>query len=323
MGKRRSEWFSTGLFGLCASIAVIAIAGVIVFVGRSAYQTFTVDKVNPAEFFFSPKWFPDDGQAGALALIVGSAFVTVLAVLISTPISVGIALFVTEVAPVWARQFMQPVLELLTGIPSIIFGFLGLELLVPLIANYAPGLGFRGYGAITASVVLALMILPTITTLSIDALGSLPNGLREASLALGATRWQSMRKTLIPSAAPGIFTGIILGTGRAIGETLAVSFVIGGAAGFFPIQFKPDFPYIFVPPSRTITVELLTSFKEAEPHTLLYDGIWTLAFVLLIISLLLVVASRWIQSRSVYSPNRPSKSGGRNFFRALARMGAR
>src|SRR5262249_16950718 len=161
----------------------------------------------------SPVWSPDDGQVGAFILITGSVIATVFSVLLSTPISVGVALFVTEVAPVWARQFMQPVLELLTGIPSIIYGLIGLQVLVPIVPTPYKSfagenvVGGGGFGITSAVLVLTLMILPTITTISIDALAGLPQGLREASLALGATRWQTIQRTLVPAASSGIFTG--------------------------------------------------------------------------------------------------------------------
>jgi phosphate transport system permease protein len=205
---------------------------------------------------------------------------------------------------------MQPVLELFIGIPSVIYGFLALEFLVPLVAkaySFITGVPFAttGFGVIPAALVLALMILPTVTTISVDALGSLPGGLREASLALGATRWQSVARTLVPASASGIFTGVILGTGRAIGETLAVSLVIGGSPNTWPFRIDNFAPFLHLQPTSAIPVVLLFDFAEATPGTLHYSVIWTLAFVLLFISFLLVSASRYIASRSVYNQREP------------------
>lgn len=319
---RRQEWLSRGVFAFCASVVIVAIAALFLFVGLNAYQTFTVDHINPFAFFFGTNWSPDDGAVGSLILITGSITVTALAVLISTPLSVGIALFVTEVAPPWARSIMQPVLELLTGIPSIIFGFLGLQLIVPLVRNTYNGITGNfysvGFNIIAATIVLTVMILPTITTISIDALAALPNGLRESSLALGATRWQTIIRTLVPAASTGIFTGVILGMGRAIGETLAVSFVIGSNAGSFPVRITNAYPYITFPPTSTITVQLLFDFKEASPGSLNFHAIWTLAFVLLLIAFLLVLASRWVSSRGVYNTSKGTgKSKSRDGIRKL------
>ncbi len=310
---RQRGRISAAVFTACAGLVVLVMAAIFVFVGVNAYQTFTVDHISPLTFFFTTSWLPDSGKAGSLVLIVGSVVVTVLAVLISTPISVGVAIFVSEIAPPWARKIMQPALELLTGIPSIVYGFLGLLVIVPLIPKVfnaiTGGLYMAsGFTAVAASLVLTVMILPTITTISIDALAALPQGLREASLALGATRWQTIRRTLLPAASPGVFTGVILGMGRAIGETLAVSFVIGGSANSFPIRFTSFYPYVQFPPTSTITVQLLFDFAEAPPGSLNYHAIWTLAFILLLISFSLVVASRWVASRGVY--REPSQATG-------------
>jgi phosphate transport system permease protein len=319
--KRRGEWMSRGLFTFCAALVIAVMAALFIFVGANAYQTFTTYHISPGDFFLGRVWSPDDRLVGSLILIVGSIVATVLAIVVATPISVGVALFVTQISPPWARRLMQPVLELLTGIPSIIYGFLGLLVLVPLIAKIyntiAGGFFSAGFGIAAAAIVLAVMILPTITTISIDALAALPGGLREASLALGATRWQTIRRTLLPAASAGIFTGVILGTGRAIGETLAVSYVIGGNVGNFPIKFTDVAPYIQFPPTSTITVQLLFDFQEASNPSLNYSAIWTLAFVLLLISFLLVVASRWIASRGVYT-GRQSSGRTNGFFRRLA-----
>lgn len=332
--RKRNEWISRIIFTACAGLVVLVMAALFIFVGSNAYQTFTVNHISLKDFFLNANWVPDNGQVGALVLIVGSMTTTVLAVLITTPISVGIALFVTQVAPPWARGVMRPVLELLTGIPSIIYGFLGLLILVPLVQqvyDYIVGAyATTGFGVIAAVLVLGVMILPTITTISIDALAALPDGLREASLALGATRWQTIRKTLVPAASAGIFTGVILGTGRAIGETLAVSYVIGGNVNNLPIKLSHVGPLLQFPPTSTITVQLLFDFQEASAGTLNYNAIWTLAFVLLMISFLLVVASRWIASRSALNVRGDSPPAGlalwerlrTRFEAAISKVGA-
>lgn len=311
---RWQERISRIVFAGSAGLVILIMASVILFVGLNAYQTFTVYHFSPLTFFFSSNWAPDQNQVGSLVLITGSVVVTLLAVLLSTPISVGVALFVTEVAPPWARRFMQPVIELLTGIPSIIYGFMGLVIVVPLIAkaynSFMGGYFNTGFGIIAAAIVLTIMILPTITTISIDTLSTLPHGLREASLALGATRWQTIRRTLLPAGSSGILTGVVLGMGRAIGETLAVSYVIGSNANSFPVKITSAYPYFNFAPTSTITVQLLFDFAEARNPSLNYSAIWTLAFTLLVISFLLVVVSRWIASRSVYNSNSGQRASG-------------
>lgn len=309
MPMRSSERISTIVFAIFAAIVVITMAAVFVFVGAHAFQTFFKTPEHPAisigDFFGTAHWSPDDGYVGAQALIVGSILTTLLAVVVATPISVGVAVFVVEVAPGWARQFMQPVLELMTGLPSVIIGFIGLVVLVPwvrTVMNSTFGQGITaGFGLIAAVIVLTVMIMPTITTLSIDALAALPVGLREGSLALGATRWQSVAKTLLPAAQSGIYTGVILGMGRAIGETLAVALVIGATPNNFPIKLLDTAPYIRFSSTSTITTQLLADFREATTGSLGYDAIWSLSFVLLVISFVLVLIGRQVASRSVYS----------------------
>jgi phosphate transport system permease protein len=314
VSKSVREAISQGIFALCAAIGIVLMILILWFIGSRAYQTFTVDHKTLGDIFGGAVWDPTgSGTIGSQVLIAGSILTTLLAVLISAPISVGVAIFVSEMAPGWARTLMQPVLELFLGIPSIVYGFLGLVILVPLIAKiynyFAGGFFYAGFGVIAASIVLAIMILPTITTISLDAIRSLPGGLREASVALGATRWQTIRKTLLPAASPGIFTGIILGIGRAIGETLAVSYVIGSNANRFPLSIDGVYPYFHLLPSSTITVQMFLDFFEVEPNTLNYDALWTLAFILLLITIALVLASRWVASRSAYSTQQRSSSG--------------
>ena len=135
----------------------------------------------------------------------------------------------TEIAPSWGRKILQPVIELLVGIPSVVYGFIGLTVLVPFIREHVGGLGFS---LLSGTIVLSIMILPTITTIATDAMSSLPKNLREGSYALGATRWQTIRKVLIPAALPTLLTAIVLGMARAFGEALAVQMVIGNVSRF-------------------------------------------------------------------------------------------
>jgi phosphate transport system permease protein len=332
--KRRrvqgDTWVSRAYFTAMAGLVILVIVAIIVFVASHAFQTFTVYHLNPLDFFFGTKYDPYDCDTpgapchvGIFILIVGSFLSTLLAVIIATPVALAVAIYVSEIAPARGRQFMQPILELLTGIPSIIYGILAVLILVPLVRqsyNFIAG-GFfsNGFGLIAAGIVLAVMILPTITTLSIDSLRALPTGLREASLALGATRWETIRKTLLPAGVTGISTGVILGMGRAIGETLAVAFVIGGAAGKFPFGFTDQWPFVAFYPTSSLTVQILFDFKEAANPSTVYSVVWTLAFVLLVISFLFVVLSRWVASRSVYNTTHSS----RPWHAALSRKGGR
>ncbi|QBD80017.1 phosphate ABC transporter permease subunit PstC [Ktedonosporobacter rubrisoli] len=285
------------IFLACAIFLVLIIISVFYFVGSKAFLVFferggTTFK----EFFTSTHWDPTAGnsdtpQYGALGLIVGSVIITFVSVIIATPLAWGMALFMVEVTPSWLSRILQPLIEIFTGMPSVILGFLGLVILVPFLGKIT---NTNGYGYAAAIIVLVVMILPTITSISIDSLRAVPHSVREASLALGSTRWQMMRSALIPAAASGLATAVVLGMARAIGETLAVAMVLGGdsiPAKLFSLQS-------FFIPTTNITRAILFDFGETSGVS--QDAYWTLAFLLLVISFIFICISRYLASRSVY-----------------------
>src|SRR5947209_5233369 len=294
---RLSDQVARVIFLICAIFLVAVILGVFIFVGSRAFRVFfEPGGTSLKEFFTSTNWDPtasnsDTPQFGALGLIIGSVVITLGSVLIATPLSFGMALFMTETTPRWLARFLQPLLEIFTGMPSVVIGFLGLIVLVPFLGRIS---GLSGYGWLAAILVLIIMILPTITSISIDALRAVPASVREASLALGSTRWQMMSKAVIPAATTGLATAVVLGMARAIGETLAVSMVLGGNS------LPADLNKIrgFFEPSTNITRQILFDFGETSGVS--QDAYWTLAFLLLVISFLFVCISRYLASRSVY-----------------------
>ena len=310
----RKDALANAFYLLNAAVLVLGIGALLYFIGAKAFTPFvglqdtpTGQQIPPANiisFFTGDVWrtVTDIGTteqpvAGAWPLIYGSVTVMLLAVVIATPLSIAAALFLTEVAPQWARQLVQPALELFTGIPSVLYGFVGLTVLVPFVGGILRGfqdnptlsptpqwlLG-TGEGILVAGFVLAIMILPTITSLTVDALKGIPGSLREASVALGATRWQTMARVLVPGAGSGILTGVILGMGRAIGETLAVQMVIGDV---------PEIPKSVFSSATTITAQLLSDFGETANDTFAHNVLWALTGLLLLISLLFVIISRY------------------------------
>ena len=309
----KNDSLASGFYLLNAAVLVIGIAALLYFIGVKTLDPFLGPQVTPGgkvpplniiTFLTSDTWRPavDLGVdqkpvAGAWPLIYGSVSVMLLAVIIATPLSIAAALFLTEVAPNWARNLVQPALELFTGVPSVLYGFVGLTVLVPFIGkllrsaqsaivptpNWLLG---TGQGILVGGFVLAIMILPTITSLTVDALKGIPNAMREASAALGATRWQTMSRILLPAASSGILTGVILGMGRAIGETLAVQMVIGDV---------PQIPKSLFAAGTTITAQLLHDFGETVPDTFARNVLWSLTGLLLLISLAFVIISRYFQ----------------------------
>ena len=212
-----------GLFLVCACVAVLAVLLIFAFTLWKAMPVLT-DIGLPD--FFSSVWAPSEGEYGILSLLWGSLIVTAGALVIGVPLAIGCAVYLTEIANKRLSNIVSTAVDLLAGVPSVIYGFFGLVILRPLIADATGGLGF---GALTAWLVLAVMIVPTITTLTMDALRSIPMGIREASYSMGATKWQTIYKVVLPAAKLGIVNAVVLGMGRAIGETMAVLMVVGNA----------------------------------------------------------------------------------------------
>ena len=192
-------------------------------------------------FLASSHWAPTKGHFGILAMIVSSLLVTLGAMVLGTPLGLSCAIVLAEFSPPRLKLVLKPTLELLAGIPSVVYGFLGVVWLVPLIRDY---LGGPGLSLLAAAIILGIMILPTIISISIDALSAVPALYREGSVALGATQWQTVRRVVLPAASSGIITAVILGMGRAVGETMAVIMVAGNAL---------KLPTSILDPVRTLT----------------------------------------------------------------------
>ncbi len=223
-----------------SSISVLAL--ITVFIFREGLPTMT--SVGLLEFLFGSRWAPSSGSYGILPMILGSVWVTLGALMIGVPLGVACAVFLVELAPPLAASVLRPAIQLLAGIPSVIYGFWGLTILVPLIRNY---LGGPGLSILAGAIILGVMILPTVITISEDALRALPRSYKEASLSLGATHWQTIWRVMLPAARSGIVAAIVLGMGRAVGETMAVIMVLGNAV---------QIPGSILDPARTLTTNI-------------------------------------------------------------------
>ncbi len=243
--------------------------------------------MNVFQFLTSSDWDPGEGKnhVGAAAMIVTSFSVTLLAALVATPFAIAVALFMTEYSSKKGARFLQSVIELLVGIPSVVYGFLGLTVIVPFIRNIFGGTGF---GILSATLVLFVMVLPTITSLTVDSLKAVPSDYRKASLALGATKWQTIYKVILRVASPRIMTAVIFGMARAFGEALAVQMVIGNAVLM---------PANLVSPSATLTSQLTSQMGNTVMGTLPNNALWSLALLLLIMSLVFNFLVRLIGKR--------------------------
>jgi phosphate transport system permease protein len=261
----RSEFIATALLRVASSVVVVAIGALIVYLASEGTKLFTHDHVSPLLFLFSPVFNPDANAPGSLVFIVGS-------------IAVGVLL--SELAPRRFVEIMKPAVEVLVGIPSVIYGWIGLTLLVPLIRTVT---GSNGFGLLAAGIVLSVMILPTVITLSEDAFRAVPDSLREGSAALGATRWQTIWRVLVPAARSGLTVAVILGIARAIGETMAVQLVIGNAAVL---------PTGLLSPTSALPTEIVMDMAGAQQGSLLEHALFSMALLLLLIAMALILAVR-------------------------------
>lgn len=272
------------LFIASAFLMTVIILSIIVFVGQQGLMTFK--EVSVSEFFLSPKWDPSEDRYGALSFITGSVYVTILAVLFGAPLGLAGAIFMAKIAPEWLREIMRPATDLYVAIPSVVYGYVGLTLLVPFIREF-----FHvntGFGLFAAAVILAIMILPTIISISEDAIRAVPKTLEEASLALGATRWQTIARVLLPTALPGILTAIILAMARAIGETMAVQMVIGNTPQMAKSLFMP---------TSTLPSEIVVEMGNTPFGSAWGNSLFLMALVLLILSLVMILIIRRIAAR--------------------------
>ena len=269
----RLEKLGRGITFFCLVLIVFIVAMILVFVAQKGLSTFFVNKVNPLAFLFGGKWDPSSGSFGALPMILGSFIVTILSAIIATPIAIGAAVFMTEISPKYGAKILQPAIELLTGIPSVVYGFIGLQVIVPFVRSIFGGTGF---GILSGVCVLFVMILPTVTFMTIDSLKAVPRHYKEASLAMGATRWQTIWRVLLNAARPGIFTAVIFGMARAFGEALAIQMVVGNSAVI---------PTSLTTPAATLTSVLTMGIGNTVMGTVQNNVLWSLALVLLLMSL--------------------------------------
>ena len=281
MPKRRLENIGLGITGFCVALVALVVVTLIFMVAQQGLTTFFVDGLSPIDFFFGQNWIPEQERYGALPMIVGSFAVTLLSTAFALPVAIGSAIFVVEVAPSFGRRIFQPFIELLVGIPSVVYGVLGLYVINALIKAIFGDAAPTGAGILSGSLVLAIMILPTITTLSMDALRAVPNQYREGSYALGCTRWQTTWHVVLKSALPSLMTAVILGMTRAFGETLAVQMVIGGVERSMPMGL--------LDPASTLTAALTAGLSNAVSGSVYYHALWSLGLILLAMSLIFIL----------------------------------
>jgi phosphate transport system permease protein len=237
----------------------------------------------PLGNLFGTRWYPTFDLFGTLPLLLGSVLVTVIAMVIALPLGVATAIFVREVAPGWAREVLKPMIEVLAGIPSVVLGFFGMTLIAPVVRET---LGVpTGLTAFTGALILAYMALPTIISVAEDALDAVPKSYRDAGLAMGATQWQTIWRVVVPAARSGIVTAMMLGMGRAIGETMAVMLVTGNAARL-PLSLDSLFR-----PVRTMTATVAAEMGEVAQGSTHYHALFGIGIILFLLTFVINLAA--------------------------------
>ncbi len=253
--------------------AILFVALILIFLLREGLPAF--GEV-PLAALLGTRWYPIEGFFGLWPLIGGTLIVTIGAALIAVPLGLSTAVFIAEIAPRWAREVLKPLVEVLAGLPSVVLGFLGMLVLAPVVRttlNIPTGLS-----AFTGSLLLAGMALPTLVSVAEDALDAVPRSYRHAALALGATRWQTIWRVTLPAARAGVVTAVMLGIGRAIGETMTVMMVTGNAARL-PLGLGALFQ-----PVRTMTATIAAEMGEVAQGSVHYHVLFTVGLILFLFS---------------------------------------
>lgn len=281
------------LIFLCAAVSAAAVALITIFIFSSGFSA--LKDYGPVNFIFGTDWSPVNGEYGILPLIAGTLEVTAGALILGVPAGIGCAVFLAEMASDRWAKLLKAAIELLAGIPSVVYGFFGLAVVVPairgwllpVVQRFSPDVPASGFSVLAGAFVLAVMILPTIVSMSENAIRAVPPEFREASLALGADRRETIAKVLVPAAKSGIFSSVILAMGRAIGETMAVLLITGNV---------PKIPGGPLEPAATLTGTIAMEMSYAGPEhqsALFAIGIVLFAIIVILNSIALAVMKRF------------------------------
>jgi phosphate transport system permease protein len=278
--RRIKEFIIEKLILFCGLASIFFVLLIFLFLLKEGISVFKT--VFPSNFLFGKEWYPisEPAQLGILPLILGSLLVTLGAAIISIPIGVAGAIYIAEIAPAKTKEVLKAGIELLAAIPSVVLGFIGVVTLVPWVKKifHLP----TGLTALSGSIMLAFMAMPTIVSIAEDALYSVPKSYKEGAFALGATRWQMIRRVMLPAASSGILAAVMLGMGRVIGETMAVMMITGNSA---------IIPHSILQPVRTLTATIAAEMGEAVVGSEHYFALFAIGIILFIISFLINVSA--------------------------------
>ncbi|MGD2205832.1 MAG: phosphate ABC transporter permease subunit PstC [Anaerolineae bacterium] len=274
--SQRREFFIETLIRVAGFSAIFFVALIFLFLLKEGAPAFW--ETSPSNLF-GQRWYPNEEFFGTWPLILGSLLVTAGAVIIALPLGLATAVFIRELAPNWLREILKPLIEILAGIPSVVLGFLGMVTVAPLVRetlNVPTGLT-----AFTGSLMLAYMALPTIISVAEDAIDAVPKEYRDGALALGATHWQTIWRVTLPAARSGVIIAVMLGIGRAIGETMAVMMVTGNAA-----RIPHEWHALFLP-VRTMTATIAAEMGEVAQGSTHYHVLFGVGILLFVVTFLI------------------------------------
>lgn len=287
--KLINDYIGKGFSLTCAIGIVLLTLTIIFFIGMKGIKLFTENSVSVLDFLFTNNWNPGgEASFGALAFILGSILVSTGAVLISAPVAISLGIFSNVISKKLGEKIIKPSLEILVGIPSVVYGWVGVSVIVPKLKE---SFGGTGFSLLAGIIVLSIMILPTIATLSIDAIKAVPKEHIEASYGLGATRWQTIKNVIVREAKGGILTGVVLGVARAFGEALAVQMVIGNAVRM---------PDSLTNSATTLTSILTMDMANTVSGTAWNNALWTMALILLIVSFTFILIIRRVEKKEEF-----------------------
>lgn len=286
---RIGEAFIQGFLFLCGAVSIVTTLGIVVVLGKESWLFFGSGEVNLLEFFGTTKWQPAIGEFGIWPLVNATLMTTTFAMLVAIPLGLAVAIYLSEYASARARSTLKPILEILAGIPTVVYGYFALTFMTPLLRSIFGQNVVAVYNTASAGIVMGILILPLVSSMSEDALSAVPRSLREASYALGATRLETAVKVVVPAALSGIAAAIIVAISRAIGETMIVAIAAGSGPNFTFNPFKS---------AETMTGHIVRiSGGDLSYDSIDYNSIFAIGLMLFIITLALNIISRSIVRR--------------------------
>lgn len=286
---RIGEVFIQGFLFVCGAVSILTTLGIVAVLGKESWLFFGSGEVNLLEFFGTTKWQPAIGQFGIWPLVNATLMTTTFAMLVAIPLGLAVAIYLSEYASARARSILKPVLEVLAGIPTVVYGYFALTFMTPLLRSIFGQQVVEVYNTASAGIVMGILILPLVSSMSEDALSAVPRSLREASYALGATRLETALKVVVPAALSGIAAAIIVALSRAIGETMIVAIAAGSGPAFTFNPFKA---------AETMTGHIVRiSGGDLSYDSIDYNSIFAIGLMLFVITLTLNIISRSIVRR--------------------------